>query len=151
MKVNPNVSSDSQKGRKARHTADSATRAKMMCAPLSKDLRKKYGGVRSMPIRKDDRVRVVRGAKGNTSDKLEGKVVRVYRKKFVIHIDRLTKDKANGQQVQIPIDPSNVEITGLKIDRNRKELLASKLQSRNQSREKKGLQAGVALAATAEE
>ncbi|KAH9260981.1 ribosomal protein L24 [Batrachochytrium salamandrivorans] len=123
----------------------------MMCAPLSKELRKKYGGVRSMPIRKDDKVRVVRGAKGNTSDKLEGKVVRVYRKRFVIHIDRLTKDKANGQQVQIPVDPSNVEITGLKIDRNRKQLLETKLNNRNQSREKKGLQAGVALAATAED
>lgn len=123
----------------------------MMCAPLSKELRKKYGGVRSMPIRKDDKVRVVRGSKGNTTDKLEGKVVRVYRKRFVIHIDRLTKDKANGQQVQIPVDPSNVEITGLKIDRNRKQLLETKLKNRNESREKKGLQAGVAVVAPVEE
>jgi len=91
-----------------------------------------------MPIRKDDRVRVVRGAKAE--EKLEGKVTRVYRKRFVIHIDRLTKDKANGQTVQLPIDPSNVEITALKLDKNRKEKLEAKLKGRNASRQRKGLE-----------
>ena len=26
----------------------------------------------------------------------DGKVIRVYRKKFIVHIERLTKDKVNG-------------------------------------------------------
>lgn len=48
--------------------------------------------VRSIPIRKDDEVIVVRGTfKGR-----EGKVVSVYRKKFVVHIERVTREKANG-------------------------------------------------------
>ncbi len=45
-----------------------------------------------MPIRKDDSVTVVRGTHKNR----EGKVVQVYRKKYVIHIERLTREKANG-------------------------------------------------------
>lgn len=45
-----------------------------------------------MPIRKDDEVMVVRGGFKNR----EGKVTAVYRKKFVIHIDRITREKANG-------------------------------------------------------
>ena len=48
--------------------------------------------VRSVPIRKDDEVSVVRGTyKGR-----EGKVVQVYRKKWVIHIERITREKVNG-------------------------------------------------------
>ena len=52
--------------------------------------------VRSMPVRKDDEVTVVRGTfKGR-----EGKVVQVWRKKYVIHIERITREKANGATVR---------------------------------------------------
>ena len=45
-----------------------------------------------MPIRKDAEVQVVRGTfKGR-----EGKVVQVYRRKWVIHIERITREKVNG-------------------------------------------------------
>lgn len=78
--------------------------------------------VRSMPIRKDDEVRVVRGSlKGR-----EGKVVQVYRKKWVIHIERLTREKVNRQMAQISFDPSKVVITKLKLDNDRKALLERK-------------------------
>ena len=47
-----------------------------------------------MPVRKDDEVTVVRGTyKGR-----EGKVVTVYRKKWVIHIERITREKVNGER-----------------------------------------------------
>ena len=43
-------------------------------------------------MRKEDEVRIVRGTfKGK-----EGKVVQVYRKKWVIHVDKVTRDKVNG-------------------------------------------------------
>src|SRR5690606_2516788 len=42
---------------------------------------------------KEDEVTVVRGTYKNR----EGKVHRVYRKKFVINIERLQKEKANGK------------------------------------------------------
>jgi large subunit ribosomal protein L26e len=92
-----------------------------MSTPLNEELRKKHS-VRSMPIRKDDEVMVVRGTyKGR-----EGKVVQVYRKKWVIHVERITREKVNGATVPIGLDPSKVVITKLKIDKDRKGLLERK-------------------------
>merc|ERR1711959_469906 len=102
----PNVSSSRRKSRKAHFTAPSSERRKLMSAPLSKELRGKYN-VRSLPIRKDDEVMIVRG----TYHDREGKVTQVYRKKWIIHIDRVTKDKMNSQTVQVGIHPSKVIIT----------------------------------------
>ena len=60
MKLNPNVSSSRRKNRKRHFEAPSHIRRKLMSSPLNKELREKYG-VKSMPIRKDDEVQVVRG------------------------------------------------------------------------------------------
>lgn len=75
-----------------------------MSAPLSKELRQKYN-VRTMPIRKDDEVQVVRG---HYKGQQVGKVVQVYRKKFVIYIERIQREKANGASVYVGIHPSKV-------------------------------------------
>merc|ERR1712028_40971 len=104
--------------------APSHIRRKLMSAPLSKDLRAKYA-VRSVPVRRDDEVMIVRG---HYHDR-EGKVTCVYRKKFRIHIERVTRDKANGQTVPIGIHPSKVVITKLKLDKDRKALLDRKNRS----------------------
>merc|ERR1711959_11617 len=109
----PNVSSSRRKSRKAHFTAPSSERRKLMSAPLSKELRAKYN-VRSLPIRKDDEVMIVRG---HYHDR-EGKVTQVYRKKWCIHIERVSRDKANGQTVQIPLHPSKVVITKVKLDKD---------------------------------
>merc|ERR550514_403758 len=92
-----------------------------MSAPLSKDLRTKYS-VRSLPIRRDDEVMIVRG---HFHDR-EGKVTEVYRKKWCIHVERVSRDKANGQTVPIGIHPSKVMITKIKLDKDRKALLERK-------------------------
>merc|ERR1711972_214147 len=107
--------------RKAHFTAPSHIRRKIMSSPLSKDLRTKYN-VRSVPIRRDDEVMVFRG---HYKDR-EGKVTCCYRKKWKIHIERVTRDKANGQTVPVGIHPSNVIITKLKLDKDRKALLDRK-------------------------
>eukprot|EP01114_Cavostelium_apophysatum_P010842 TRINITY_DN24977_c0_g1_i1.p2 TRINITY_DN24977_c0_g1~~TRINITY_DN24977_c0_g1_i1.p2 ORF type:complete len:164 (-),score=42.10 TRINITY_DN24977_c0_g1_i1:34-477(-) len=121
MKFNTNVSSSRRKARKAYFNAPSHLRRHLMSSTLSKDLRAKYN-CRSIPIRKDDEVTVLRGTyKGK-----EGKVTEVYRKKFVIHIEKLTREKANGTTVNIGIHPSKVAITKLKLDKDRKNLLERK-------------------------
>lgn len=89
-----------------------------MSAPLSKELREKYN-VRSIPIRKDDEVLIVRGS---NKDK-EGKVTSVYRLKYVIHVERVTREKTSGQSVPLGIHPSNVVITKLKLDKDRESIL----------------------------
>jgi len=95
-----------------------------MSAPLSKELRKKYN-VRAVPIRKDDEVQVVRG----THKGRDGKVTTVYRKKWIIHIEKLTREKANGATVNLGFHPSKVVITKLKIDRDREALLARRART----------------------
>lgn len=106
-----------------------------MSAPLSKELREKYNvstsagenlqdnsdisQVRSIPIRKDDEVLVVRGSnKGR-----EGKITSVYRLKYIVHIERVVKEKSSGQSVPIGVHPSKVVITKLKLDKDRENIL----------------------------
>ena len=56
-----------------------------------------------MPIRKDDEVQVLRG---HYKGQQVGKVVQCYRKKFVVYIERIQREKANGATVYVGIHPS---------------------------------------------
>ena len=121
MKYRQTVSSSRRKARKAHFQAPSHKRRIIMSAPLSAELRARYN-VRSIPIRKDDEIEVVRGSfKGR-----EGKVTDVYRKKYVIHVEKITREKANGQTVKIGVHPSKVVIKKLKLDKDRKAILERK-------------------------
>ncbi|KAA8917670.1 hypothetical protein TRICI_000167 [Trichomonascus ciferrii] len=92
-----------------------------MSAPLSKELREQYK-VRSLPIRKDDEVTVVRGShKGR-----EGKISQVYRLKYSIRVEKLTKEKSNGAQAPINLDTSKVVLTKIRLDKDRKALIKRK-------------------------
>jgi len=125
MKFSKLVTSSRRKNRKAHFSAPSSVRRILMSAPLSKDLRAKYN-VRSLPIRKDDEVQIVRGTyKGR-----EGKVITVYRKKWVIYVEKVTREKANGTVINIGIHPSKVVITKAKVDKGRKKILDRKDRSK---------------------
>ncbi|KAJ9494608.1 60S ribosomal protein L26A [Exophiala xenobiotica] len=112
------LASSRRKSRKLHYDAPSGTRRLIMSAPLSKELREKHN-VRSIPIRKDDEVTVVRG----TNKGREGKVTSVYRLKYLIHIERVSREKSNGQSVPIGVHPSKVIVTKLKLDKDREKLL----------------------------
>merc|ERR1719510_696707 len=123
------VSSDRSKRRKRHFSAPSHIRRRLMSAPLSKELRQKYG-VRSMPVRKDDEVQVVRGHyKGQQA----GKIVQCYRKKFRVYIERIQRDKANGATVNVGIHPSKLVIVKLKMDKDRKKILDRRAKGRAQA------------------
>jgi len=102
---------DPSKQRKLLYNAPHHLRAKIMSAHLSKELRESYG-VRSIPIRTGDTVRIMRG---DFKD-YEGRVTRVDRKKYRVYIDGVTREKADGTTVPIPIHYSNVEIIKLNLD-----------------------------------
>lgn len=108
------VSSSRRKSRKAHFAAHSQERRIRMSAPLSKDLRAKYG-IRAVPIRKGDEVIVRRGK----HDEKEGKVTLVQRSKYIINVEKVTREKVNGQTVNLGIHPSNVVITKLHADKAR--------------------------------
>jgi large subunit ribosomal protein L26e len=53
----------------------------------------------------------------------EGKVTSVYRLKYVIHIERVSREKSNGSSTPLGIAPSKVVITKLKLDKDRETIL----------------------------
>lgn len=125
MKTHKDVSSSRRKCRKAHFGAASNLRYKLLSANLSKDLRTKYN-VKSLPVRRDDEVLVVRG---NYKDS-KGRVNTVYRKKWCIYVDKVTESKQNGATIKIPLDPSNVVLTKLKLTPDRQALLDRKAAGR---------------------
>merc|ERR1712136_136360 len=125
MKLNPRVTSSRRKNRKRHFTAPSHIRRKLMTAPLSKELRTKYN-IRNIPIRKDDEVQVVRGHyKGQV-----GEVTQCYRKKFMVYIERIQREKANGATVPVGIHLSKVVIVKLKMDKDRKAIVERRAKGR---------------------
>ena len=121
MKTHSDVSSSRRKARKAHFTAPSSIRRKILSCHLNADLKKQHG-VRSIPVRKGDTVKIRRG---NNKDR-EGKVHSVYRRRWCIYVDKISKELLTGKSVNTPIHPSNCEITALKLDKDRKKLLERK-------------------------
>ncbi|MCS7364256.1 MAG: 50S ribosomal protein L24 [archaeon GB-1867-035] len=108
-----------KKQRKAQFKAPFHKRHKMMAAPLSPELRAKYDR-RSLPVRKGDTVIILRGDYAG----YEGKVLKVDLKNFRIHVEGVTRRKADGTIIPVPIHPSKVMITKLDLsDRRRREKL----------------------------
>ena len=131
MKIQKTVSSSRRKNRLAHHMAPSHIRYKLMSANLSKELRKQHG-VRSLPVRRDDEVMIVRGGFKDT----KGKISQVYRKRFCLYIEKVTKLKKNGATVRIPIHPSNCVLTKLKLTPDREDLIRRKREGRGEGKGK---------------
>lgn len=95
-------------------------------ALLDAPLRKKYGR-RSLPVRKGDTVRMMRGAVmvgEKVTRHMDAKVAEVDLKRGKIHLENVTLKNAKGKQVWVPIDPSNVVIVKLDLsDVRRRERL----------------------------
>ena len=104
-----------------------------MSATLSKKLRLEHS-VRSMPVRKDDEVVITRGKFAKT----QGKVTAVYRKRRVVHIAGVTRERNAGFPVNVGIDASNVQITKLYMDPGRKAILARKSRAQGADKKEKG-------------
>lgn len=94
-------------------------RHKHLAAPLSPELRGKYG-CRSLPVRKGDRVRILQGDFVG----LEGDVLEVDTKHYRIEVAGAVVAKADGTEVPRSISPSNVMILKLKPDKERDKVLA---------------------------
>ena len=133
-KLNRPISLKARKRRKRHFQAPSHIRRKIMSAPLSKELKAKYG-IKSIPIRKDDEVQVTRG---HFKGQQVGKVLQCYRAKFRIYIERIQREKANGATVNVGIHPSKVVIVKLKMDKDRKAIIDRRAEGRAKALEKMG-------------
>jgi large subunit ribosomal protein L24 len=83
----------------------------IMVAPLSHELREKYK-LKTFGVRKGDTISVVRG------DFLgvEGKVNKVDIDRAKLYIDGITREKADGSSIFVPVHPSKVKITKINLD-----------------------------------
>jgi large subunit ribosomal protein L26e len=131
MKRSNKVSSSRRKQRLRHFAAPSSERRRIMSCTLAKELRQKYG-VRSLPIRKGDEIKILKGkAKGKT-----GKVVQVYRKKWCIHVDKVQRDKQNGQSVFLPLKPDYCVIEKIHLNKDRKSLLERRSKDKSKAKNK---------------
>ena len=123
-----------RKQRRAYFNAPLHARQKLMSAPLSPELRERYG-VRSLPVREGDKVRVMRGDfKGH-----EGKVVKVDLKRMRIYVDGVVIKKASGDTVFRPLHPSKVMIIELNLkDEWRKKIIERRAAGRRAVLERMG-------------
>ncbi|MFH7880652.1 MAG: 50S ribosomal protein L24 [Candidatus Aenigmatarchaeota archaeon] len=94
-------------------------RRKMISSHLSKELREKYKR-RSLPLRKGDEVKIMRGEfKGKI-----GKVVKIDTKKYKVYVDVAKKKRTVGTEYLVPISPSNLMIINLNLeDKYRQKIL----------------------------
>ena len=84
---------------------------KQICAPISKELRKKYSR-RSIRIMANDTVKVMRGEyKG-----LTGKVSKISTATSGIAIEGNKKEKLKGEKIDVYIHSTNMTITALNTD-----------------------------------
>jgi len=113
------------------HQAPDHIRHKLFAAPLTPELKSTHG-VKGIPVRSGDTVRVMRGDhKG-----LEGKITRIDRRKYRVYIEGLTREKVDGTTVFVPIHPSKVMITRLNLeDKWRKKILERKKVARKKVEE----------------
>jgi large subunit ribosomal protein L24 len=118
-----------RKQRKKLFNAPAHIRHKLMAAPLSNELAAQRGA-KTLPVRKGDTVRILRG----DNKGFEGKVSRVDLKAYRIYLEGLTREKVDGTNIFLPIHPSKVQIRNLNLDDKwRKDVL-----TRKQPVEKKG-------------
>ncbi|MCX8184277.1 MAG: 50S ribosomal protein L24 [Sulfolobales archaeon] len=113
------VSKQPRKQRLAVYRAPLHIKHKFLNASLSEDLVKEYG-VKRLPVRKDDVVKIMRGDWAGH----EGKVIRVDLKRTRIYVEGVTIKKADGTPVPYSIHPSKVLIVKLgAVDKVREKII----------------------------
>jgi large subunit ribosomal protein L24 len=99
------------KQRKMLFNAPAHMRHKLMAAPLSPELIAQRG-IKALPVRKGDSVRVMRGDhKG-----FDGKVSKVDLKHYRVTLEGLTREKVDGTTVFVALHPSKIMIKTLNLD-----------------------------------
>ena len=114
--VRKTSSSQPRKQRLARAHAPHHLARKQMASHLSEELLLKYNR-RSMTVITGDEVKVLRGDHKGKSGKILG--VDVPARK--VTVEGVTNKKADGTEVALPVDPSNLVIVKLNLEDKRRE------------------------------
>jgi len=104
----------SKKARKQRKYLANAPlhiKRKFLSINISKELRKKYGR-RNIPVRKGDKIRVMRGKfKGK-----DGKVMEIITRISKVIVEGIQIKKQDGSKVNVKLQPSNLQIIELNLE-----------------------------------
>jgi len=104
-------SKQKRKQRKYLANASLHLRHKFLASNLSKELRKKHSR-RNFPLRKGDKVKVMRGKfKGK-----EGKINNVNLKKIKVSIEGIQIQKKDGTKINVYFHPSKLQILELNLE-----------------------------------
>ena len=85
-------------------------------ATLADDLREEYG-TRRVRVNAGDTAEVMRGDFAGE----EGEVLAVDLKKAIVHVEGVTQEKADGEEVPFPLDASNLRVTDLDLSDDRRQ------------------------------
>ena len=109
--TNQKITSRPSKQRKTIWNASGSRRNRLLSAPLSSGLQTRHG-TKSLPVRKGDTVKIVRG----DFTGVEGKVSEVDRNRNRLYVEGVTRDKVSGTSTKMSVHPSKVQITNLSLD-----------------------------------
>jgi large subunit ribosomal protein L24 len=105
------MSTQPRKQRKFIYKAPLHIRHKLMSVTLAEELREQYNR-RSLPVKKGDTVKVMRG---DFKDH-EGKIEKVDLKNYRVMIEGMSVQKPDGNKVYHPVHPSNLMIIELDME-----------------------------------
>jgi len=105
------TTSQPDKQRKMIWNASGSRVNRLLSAPLSSGLQSRHG-VKSLPVRKGDTVRIVRG----DFTGIEGKVTEVDRARYRLYVEGVTRDKVSGTSTKMTVHASKVQITNLSLE-----------------------------------
>ena len=105
------ASKQPRKQRKYKARAPLHIKHKMLAARLSKELKKKYQR-KAIPVRKDDKVKIMKGI----FKKKQGKISQVDTKKMIVYIEGIQRTKKDGTKVNVSFHPSNLTIIDLNLE-----------------------------------
>lgn len=117
-----------RKQRKYLFNAPFHIKRRMLNALLSDGLKKKYG-MRSLEVRKGDKVKIMRGE----FKKNEGVVERVDVKYSKVFVQNISRQKRDGTKIAVSIHPSKLMIVEVKEEKNRvkAEVKKEKMEGKN--------------------
>jgi large subunit ribosomal protein L24 len=105
------MSKQPSKQRTRQRRAPLHEKQKQVRAHLSEELREEYG-TRSVRVNAGDTVAVQRGDFAGTT----GEVVDIDLRDAVVHVEDVTVEKADGEEVPRDLDASNLVVTGLDLE-----------------------------------
>ncbi len=120
------ASKQPRKQRKYIANAPLHIKRKLLSANLSKELRKKYG-IRNLPLKKGDVVKVMRGK----YKRKQGKIIEIKTKLLKIYVEGIQIKKQEGSKVNIALRPSNLQIVELNLEDKKRKKLFKTIKKQN--------------------